>query len=295
MLPDFISFHKSLSAELQSVKDRIRNLVSHWLSDGEHKEIVLQTVLRRHVGQSFVVGKGFIVDQNTASGQIDLMVVDGSSPTLFRDGDFLIVTPDAVRAVIEVKTSCEGPGEIDKAIAQLRKRIDPWDGIDRKRIWAGLFVFESETNGNTMSNHMRALANGEGRDSCPVNCVSIGQNDFIRWWPHFGPPAFIGASKQVWRSYSLEGLAPAYFIGNLIAHLCSGPDGRPHELRHGSAWFPAKGTYGKERRAELEIGPGEPEPIGAFRPDSEEDLQAERREAQELDEPAPGRLGDSDR
>lgn len=275
MPPDFISFHKSLSAEVQSVKDRIRNLVDHWLTDGEHKEIVLQTILRRHIGQSFVVGKGFIVDRDESSGQIDLMVIDGTSPTLFRDGDFFITTPDAVRAVIEVKTSCTGPAEIGEATAQLRERITPWDGIERKQIWTGLFVYDRDANGNTMKNHLKALAIGEGRELCPVNCVSAGPNDFIRWWPRIEAPAFEGARQRVWRSYEIQDLAPAYFIGNLIEHLSAMPDGRPARLRHGSAWFPVKREHGKERYARLEIAPDENEPRQATRPDRLEDLEAE--------------------
>lgn len=273
---DFQAFHRSLGAELTSVKDRIRNLIDHWPSDGEHKEVVLQAVLRRHIGQSFVVGKGFIVDQNSASGQIDLMVIDGASPTLFRDGDFLITTPDAVRAVIEVKTSCTGPQQIAEATEQLRQHVSPWDGADRCRIWTGLFIYEREPNENTMRNHMKTLANGNGRQRCPVNCVSIGENDLIRWWPKLGGPPFAGARRQVWRSYELAGLAPAYFVGNLIEHLTCTADQRVGHLRHGSVWFPIRNPGGKERHAQLEIASGQADVQEATQPDRQEELNDER-------------------
>ena len=59
--PDYAAFHRSVSEELYSVKDRIRNLVSHWATDGESKEVALRSVLRRHLPASVIVGRGFIV------------------------------------------------------------------------------------------------------------------------------------------------------------------------------------------------------------------------------------------
>lgn len=38
------------------------------------------------------------------TSQIDIIVYDNNYPTLFQEGDFVIVTPQAVRAIIEVKT-----------------------------------------------------------------------------------------------------------------------------------------------------------------------------------------------
>src|SRR5262245_16534154 len=100
--PDFLSYHKSLTDELHSLKNRIRDIVRHWPTDGEQKEVALRTVLRRHLPESIIVGRGFIVTRDQASTQIDLLIVDGNAPTLFKDGDLMIVTPDAVRAIIEV-------------------------------------------------------------------------------------------------------------------------------------------------------------------------------------------------
>ena len=59
--PDYAAFHRSVSEELYSVKDRIRNLVTHWATDGESKEVALRSVLRRHLPASVIVGRGFIV------------------------------------------------------------------------------------------------------------------------------------------------------------------------------------------------------------------------------------------
>lgn len=52
---------------------------------------------------------GFIVERQWSSTQIDLMVLKPEKPTLFRDGDLAVVTPYARGAVVEVKTSLNGP------------------------------------------------------------------------------------------------------------------------------------------------------------------------------------------
>jgi hypothetical protein len=108
-MPNFHDYHESVTSELEAVKNRIRNLVTHWLTDGEWKEAALRTVLRRHLPGSAMVGRGFIVGRDRSSTQIDLFVLRPEKPTLFRDGELAIVTPDVPGAIAEVKTNLQGP------------------------------------------------------------------------------------------------------------------------------------------------------------------------------------------
>ena len=117
--PDYEKYHLSVTEELYSLKDRIRNLVTHWATDGESKEVALRSVLRRHLPESVIVGRGFVVGPDSSSTQIDILIVDASKPTLFKDGDLLIVTPDAVVGVIEVKTKLRSEAEFKEAITKL--------------------------------------------------------------------------------------------------------------------------------------------------------------------------------
>ena len=64
--PDYTKYHLSVTEELYSVKDRIRNLVTHWGVDGESKEVALRSVMRRHLPQSVIVGRGFFVGPNSS-------------------------------------------------------------------------------------------------------------------------------------------------------------------------------------------------------------------------------------
>lgn len=121
MPPNFESFHRSVTEELYSIKDRIRNLVNHWPTDGESKEVALRSVLRRHLPSSAIVGRGFIVTELQSSTQIDILIVDSNKPTLFREGDLLIVTPDAVLGVIEVKTELRSRQDMEDALIKLSR------------------------------------------------------------------------------------------------------------------------------------------------------------------------------
>ena len=100
-------YHKSTSNELLAIKDRERHLINHWGEDGRYKEAVLKSIILRFLPEQFNVGTGFVVRQINSQGQhkssyqIDLIIYDTSFPVLFKEGDFVILTPDAVNAIIE--------------------------------------------------------------------------------------------------------------------------------------------------------------------------------------------------
>jgi hypothetical protein len=100
------NYFRSLTAEVEALKDRVRQLIEdrHWQTDGEWKESVVRQMLRRHLPASASVGRGFVVTATQSSHQLDVLVFDSSKPVLFKDGDLVFVTPDAVFGVIEVKS-----------------------------------------------------------------------------------------------------------------------------------------------------------------------------------------------
>ena len=77
------NYYKSLSAELESLKNRVRNFIhdSHWQTDGEWKESVLRSILLRNMPDTVKIGRGFIVTKN---GKPPPMAVD--STRLCRSG-----------------------------------------------------------------------------------------------------------------------------------------------------------------------------------------------------------------
>jgi hypothetical protein len=236
--PDYAAFHRSVSEELYSVKDRIRNLVQHWATDGEAKEVALRSVLRRHLPASVIVGRGFIVTPQRSSTQIDILVVDAAKPTLFKDGDLLIVTPDAVRGVIEVKTELRTRPSVAQALTKLSEVEDMCRGAtQRDAVWTGLFIFHGGED--VAPRLLGGLADAYAVTRRPINCISCGKDAFVRFWNR-GQDVGSRERGPVWHAYELPGVAPSYFMGNLIDSI-----GSVDNSTAGFAWFPMIG--GKER------------------------------------------------
>jgi hypothetical protein len=97
---------------------------SHYPSPGQYKERLLADAIRGFLPRTVEVGTGFVMfphaDMEPPGGgrfhdplnqsafsmsrQCDILVYDVAKyPAIFRDRDFVIVRPEAVRAVIEVK------------------------------------------------------------------------------------------------------------------------------------------------------------------------------------------------
>ena len=102
-----IEYFESFADEITSKFRRLSNLVKHNTTSGDYHEEILRTVLRNFLSKRFSVKKGFIYSgHERVSKQIDLMVIDENSTMayVFQEGDFAIVIPEAVVAVMEIKT-----------------------------------------------------------------------------------------------------------------------------------------------------------------------------------------------
>ncbi len=112
----------------------------HHPSLGRYKERLLAATIKQFIPRSFDVGTGFVLfptervflggvpehydprnmSDHVASRQCDIMVYDvASSPVVFRDDDFVVLRPESVRAIVEVKgtlNSREADSIVDWAI-----------------------------------------------------------------------------------------------------------------------------------------------------------------------------------
>ncbi|OIO47609.1 MAG: hypothetical protein COU83_02790 [Candidatus Portnoybacteria bacterium CG10_big_fil_rev_8_21_14_0_10_40_22] len=113
-----IEYFESIAAEIISKFRRLQSIVRHPTAYGDHHEEILKTVLRNFLTKRFSVKKGFIyVGHGKVSRQIDLMIIDENSPAayIFQEGDFAVVLPQAVVAVMEIKTTLNVP-DFEKAL-----------------------------------------------------------------------------------------------------------------------------------------------------------------------------------
>lgn len=275
---DFIKYHKSISVELKATQDRIRNLIGskHWPTDGEHKEAILRKVLKGHLPEVMKIGRGFVCYRQGPSTQLDIMVTNCYMPTLFKDGDLMIVSSDNVEAIIEVKTKLESPKEIQSALDKLATQVSGIRNAKRSRdisenhsgaCWAGLFIFDAprfptgdrreRAVNRKAHNVLQCLSQAAITDpSRAINCVSLGADIFFRYWPK--GTIHIGGSMREpgWQSYYFnrsphKGLSPAYFIGNLVIDIT--PE-IYHHIKY--FWFPIQDSYGKEQYRMHSIGLG---------------------------------------
>ena len=232
---DNLAYFESLTNEISSMKNRIRNFIgnSHWQTDGEWKETILRSVLRRYLPHMIGIGKGFIITKEGPSTQIDILIYDKRKPVLFKDGDFVLITPDATVGVIEVKTRVKR-NDLKKVLIKLNEIVKL---LGRQKTIArpfyGLFSYENtKISSNFILNGIREVFRGFG--ATPIHILSFGESMFIRYWER--DPNNSRRQIQKWHAYSLAGKAPAYFLHNAIAFACQQSVQENSEL-----WFPIEG------------------------------------------------------
>ncbi len=222
-MPNFLDYHESITSELDAVKNRIRNLVTQWVTDGEWKEAVLRTALRRHLPGATLVGRGFIVGRDRNSTQIDLFVLKQEKPTLFRDGELAIVTPDVPGAIAEVKTKLEGPTAWYEVAKKLAENGQLCKQIAKNEPWLGVFTYEGNTS--QANNILDAVCRVYKETGIAINCVTCGHDLFVRYWPQGeyepGDNHVADANRRYWRAYELNRLSPSYFMSNLVDAICN--------------------------------------------------------------------------
>lgn len=204
---------------------------NHWPTDGEWKESVLRTLIRRSAPSTCSVGRGFIVTGETCSSQLDILIYDNAYPVLYRDGDLVFVSPAACRAVIEVKskltnTSFRNACNQLCAVSSLLRRSPGGHGA-----FVGLFAFEATTNSASALQSLAAAAEGDAKHV--IDHVVLGPDNFIKWWSMTPQRPF--RQYDSWHAYKLPAMAAGYFVHNLLLRLS------PYaEYYDESMWFPER-------------------------------------------------------
>lgn len=250
---DVNTYFESLSDELRILKDRIRMIMTnpHWQKDGEWKESVLKTAIRRHLPSSFKVGTGFIVTPDSDSTQIDILVYEDTTPILFQDGDFVILPPVGIKAIIEVKAKVYNASKLEEYLKKLGDISELIGSLqlslpqavrqqmnNHKPLFVGFFSYESNNIkdiniGDALESAARA---GRSPHNRIVNHVSLNDHTFIKYWENdpIYPQTRWGINE--WHIYDLPNKSFGYFIQNVVNSVASEQvDVSP------AIWFPAEG------------------------------------------------------
>ena len=241
---DFKAYHESIGKELQASQDRIRNLIgdAHWGEDGRHKEAILRKVLRSHLPESLHIGTGFVSGPTWTSHQTDILITRRDMPTLFKDGEMMIVTPDAVVAIIEVKTCLRAATDASEAVEKLAEDIAHIRQDGNRNCHAGLFAFDrSQRDPDKMLLELLNRAS-LGDSARVVNWLAYGPDCFVRFW---GDASEVqgAVNGPVWHTYFLRGLAHAYFLSNVTWEST-----QQHNSENSFAWFPIEGSKETHRK-----------------------------------------------
>jgi len=237
-------FQKSITEELNVVKNRVRNLIGsrHWAEEGRYKEAILKNILRKFLPSNISIGTGFIVnanDPNNISKQIDIIVYDNAYPVLFCEGDFIITTMENVKGIVEVKSSIgRGNNTFQSVVQHFDETLQPiliQNAFENRELFLGIFSFEF--NGNIASDQIDDTLRQSAKK---VNHISLGKDYFIRKWRsqdanRLDPPV-TDCNNDFYNIYKISNLSFSYFIANLIDIACGGLNDR--------YWFsfPIEGT-----------------------------------------------------
>lgn len=247
-------FQKSINKELVLVKDRVKNLIdidiNHNGEDGSYREAILRNVIKRFLPKNISIGTGFVINKNQngfqRTTQIDIIIYDNTYPLLFNEGDFIITTPEGVKAIIEVKTTITNT-ELSDIINKAKNNYEIIVS-GNKKLFNGIFSFNYDDEGiddnrytnPTLSNAIRrGLMASQGK----VNHISLGDKTFLKYWKRISDPTINShcQNNNFFNIYNLEELSFSYFISNLI-------DWVVDKNMNGRLWFmfPLQNNNGKE-------------------------------------------------
>ena len=153
-----VRFGRILDAEIEWIE----KFTSHAPTVGNHYESILRDLLTEYLPSSVCVGTGFVYDsmRQKCSPQIDILVYkDSQQSPIHRRGEFVIVDPNSVIGVCEVKkelTTSDLSSCIRKMINHnLGQRSTRPYGVQRM----GVFAFKCRTSTQKLAEKIRDEVN----------------------------------------------------------------------------------------------------------------------------------------
>jgi hypothetical protein len=130
------TYATSFAHELASQAERIGKLIEHAPTVGSYREDLLRALIQRHIPRRFHAATGFI---DGCPNQLDILIYDQIEyAPLFRLEDLAVVPPEAVRAIVEVKSDLTG-NELANALAHLEE-AQPLR-VSGPPVFTGVFAF----------------------------------------------------------------------------------------------------------------------------------------------------------
>ncbi len=210
-MPNYKANIESISNQLIAIKERVQYFIddNHWPEVGRYKEIILSEVLRNTLPQNVSIATGFVMCSNSQlTSQIDIIVYKNDFPSLFKLGDFVVVSSESVVGIIEVKSkiTCSN-------IAEAIEKSHNNGVLISKDIFNGIFGFETDLilRDNRVSESVKnAFASKHGF----INHICLEKDYFMKYWSEGYPNE--DDNRPCFSTYHIENLSIGYFISNLI-------------------------------------------------------------------------------
>lgn len=142
-------FYKSLAEEFISKLGRLNNFIIHGPSIGSYHEEIFKSTLKMFLPERYSLKTGFVyVEPGVVSKQIDILIIDEYEPPsyFFKEGNFVVVHPDAVVCGIEIKTKLTKQKEFHESIDNLISLKEMANKKNKNgNIGAILFAYDGST------------------------------------------------------------------------------------------------------------------------------------------------------
>jgi len=139
-------YYRKVQDQVMVQRDMINALLKDPRIIGDYYEAIVRDAVREAISSSFAVGRGVILsDSGEASKECDIIIYNTVEyGALFRSGDIVVVEPEAVRCVIQVK------GTVNQD--NLSEAIQSLQVVDRLRtgIWKFIVGFKSNMEYQTL-------------------------------------------------------------------------------------------------------------------------------------------------
>jgi hypothetical protein len=158
----------------------------------------------------------------------------------------MFVTPDCVRAVIEVKTTLSDSTVMKECAIKLAKVGKLCRENGGMTPWLGIFAYEGSLQGSNLP--LDAVEEAFHQTEVVINCFAYGKDRFVRFWKQSeleSEDVMNDPGRERWEAYHLVDLAPAYFIGNVVDALST-----LSRENNAFAWFPLSEGKGIHMQAE---------------------------------------------
>lgn len=143
------TFAASLAEEIGALSDRMAAVVPHLGEQGRFREDLFRAVLEKHLPTRYHVATGFI---EGCPRQLDILIYDQVDYIpVFREAGVVVIPPEAVRAVIEVKTTLSAE-EVNDALGKIAD-VAEFDDC-APPFFKGVFAYRGPIKEDTVTNYI---------------------------------------------------------------------------------------------------------------------------------------------